>query len=211
MYAYSYDCVEYVTVMIANQKTMPEIAKELVDLMGEVKASELATQLGSQLKRIVARSIANAPPSGKARVEVESKDESAGVANIISTSARSSTRSVEMGPLKTSRESGGASSKRDSGEVGTSLVSGAKKSRGDSQVGFESGTRRRVIAASNASDNSSNYRSNNGSNAYNEIVQLAQASGFSSPAEMLVMQQQQLMTLMQGMQTVASMQQFNTG
>lgn len=43
--------------------------------------------------------------------------------------------------------------------------------------------------------------------AYSEMVRLAQAAGFSSPAEMMIMQQQQLMTLMQGMQAVAAVAQ----
>lgn len=43
--------------------------------------------------------------------------------------------------------------------------------------------------------------------AYSEMVRLAQAAGFSSPAEMMIMQQQQLMTLMQGMQAVAAVNQ----
>jgi hypothetical protein len=38
------------------------------------------------------------------------------------------------------------------------------------------------------------------------MLRLAQTAGFSSPAEMMIMQQQQLMALMQGMQTVAAMQ-----
>lgn len=131
--------VEYITIMLGNQKTMAEIAKELEAFMGETDAKNFASELGTHLKKLgdasskllqkaIKSSLASNPsippansPTASSKAEgdhpsVDHVDDAKKIADS-SSGAVSLKRAVPLGALKstreTSKEMGALRSSRD--------------------------------------------------------------------------------------------------
>lgn len=107
-------------------------------------------------------------------------------------------KKMALGPLRTSREGSSSTpknppaSKRElvNNELSTRRVVKSRAPAGPHREGVRGGAGRAYPPQQNSSAD----------NGTSEWVRVAQAAGFSSPAEMLMVQQQQLMTLMMSMQ-----------
>lgn len=178
--------------MIDNRKSMGDIAKELVAFLGETQSETFATNLGEYLHSMAPATAASRESKG---VHIESKQ--AGKILSISSSKEAS-KGMLQGALRTGR------AKRPAEEDSQHQPQPRKRE-------FKPTPETQPKLPNRAPPNRAPSAADANAGAYSEMMRLAQAAGFSSPAEMMMMQQQQLMTLMQGMQTVASFQTHNQG